>query len=381
MDNPQSNNALAIPGPTLSSSPSPTSSRASSRARASHEYADAQTDARARDTDESSPLPAFLRQNRLDLHNKFIDLEWQQRERLHLSDHSGDATAQFARFKSDEVGARNRYLNVDPYKNNRIRLKVPEGHNDYINASPIKLPPTAGGEDKYFIATQGPKSDSYSHIWRMIWDETADPAVIVMLTQTHESGKEKCFQYFPLDADDETLPINEHDEFGDGFTGTLTLKHLDEDKSTRSIIRELELRAADGRTKTVWHLLFGGWPDFLVPEGEDRAALVRLVRLSQQKNAAHPGSPRIVHCSAGVGRTGTFAALDWLLAELESGALDDVGEEEDPIAELVDRLRQQRMMMVQGDTQFVFLYDLLKELWMERWKARTGESAATVESS
>jgi len=192
----------------------------------------------------------------------------------------------------------------------------------------------------------------------MIWHETADPAIIVMLTQTHESGREKCFQYFPLDMTD---PIS------DGFTAILTLKSISEDASTRSTIRELELQTADGATKTVWHLLFAGWPDFLIPEGEDRAALLRLVQLSASKNA-HPDSPRIVHCSAGVGRSGTFIALDWLLAELAQGNLDNVTEESDPIVDVVDRLRQQRMMMVQGEQQFWFLYDVVKQLWIERWQ-------------
>jgi protein-tyrosine phosphatase len=90
----------------------------------------------------------------VDIHGKFVDLEWQQRERLHTGDNGDDETSQWARLRSDEVVARNRYFNVDPYMTNRVRLRVPDGHNDYINASPIKLLTTAKGEEKYFIATQ-----------------------------------------------------------------------------------------------------------------------------------------------------------------------------------------------------------------------------------
>lgn len=203
----------------------------------------------------------------------------------------------------------------------------------------------------------------------MIWHETASPAVIVMLTQTHEAGKEKCFQYFPRSLSDPPLAINEHDEFADGFIATVTLLSLTEDPATRSTIREMELRTRDGATKRVWHLLFAGWPDFLVPEDEDRAALLKLVALSAAKNE-DSGSPRVVHCSAGVGRSGTFIALDWLLGELDEGCLDQVEDGLDPVAEVVDRLRQQRMMMVQGEQQFSFLYDVLKMLWIERWRQR-----------
>lgn len=277
--------------------------------------------------------------------------------------------SQWTRVSGDDVTKRNRYINVDPFLNNRIKLKVPEGHSDYINASPIHLPRTNEGEEKYFIATQGPKEDSYSHIWRMIWHETGNPGIIVMLTQTQESGREKCFQYFPADMENPTLDINEIDEFEDNFLASLTLKCVKADEETRSTVREMELRTQEGETKTIWHFLFAGWPDFLIPEGEDKTALVELIARTAALNTA-TGSPRIVHCSAGVGRSGTFIALDWLLGELEDGALDEVPESFDPVADVVDRLRMQRVMMVQGESQFVFLYDVLREHWKERWRRR-----------
>jgi protein-tyrosine phosphatase len=260
-------------------------------------------------------------------------------------------------------------MNVDPYVQNRVPLKVPEGHSDYINASFIKLQNTISGTNKEFIATQGPKEGIYGHVWRMIWHECSDPAVIVMLTQIYESGREKCFQYFPFDMTNPILPINEEDEFEDGFIATLTLKNITEDKATSSTIREMELATADGETKTVWHMLFGGWPDYSIPEGEDINGLVRLVDFSASKNPTtttpNP-SPRIVHCSAGVGRTGTFIALDWLLAEFREGRLDKIDDDVDPIADVVEELRGQRMMMVQGEQQFSFLYDVMRQLWLDR---------------
>jgi protein-tyrosine phosphatase len=259
-------------------------------------------------------------------------------------------------------------MNVDPFVNNRIRLKVPEGHSDYINASFIELQTTISSTKKEFIATQGPKEGIHGHVWRMIWHECSDPVVIVMLTQTYESGREKCFQYFPYDMENPVLPINEEDEFEDGFTATLTLKNITEDKSTSSTIREMELETADGETKTVWHMLFGGWPDYSIPEGENINGLVRLVDFSASKNPQvdDKAPPRVVHCSAGVGRTGTFIALDWLLAEFREGRLDKITDDVDPIADVVDNLRGQRMMMVQGEQQFFFLYDVMRQLWLDR---------------
>jgi len=206
----------------------------------------------------------------------------------------------------------------------------------------------------------------------MIWHETGDPAVVVMLTQTHEAGKEKCFQYFPADMENPNLNINEQDEFGDNFLGSLTLRNITQDAETRSVLREMKLETADGQTKTVFHYLFARWPDFGAPEHEDKDALLSLINISDRTNTA-PGSPRIVHCSAGVGRSGTFIALDWLLTELEEGSLDQVPDDLDPIVNLVDELRRQRMYMVQAEPQFWFLYEVLKEYWTIRWKRRQTE--------
>jgi protein-tyrosine phosphatase len=90
------------------------------------------------------------------IHDKFVDLEWKQRNRLAtgMQTPTSDTTSQWARITGDEVTKRNRYLNVDPFMHNRIRLKVGEGYSDYINASPIKLQSTKSGTEKNFIATQ-----------------------------------------------------------------------------------------------------------------------------------------------------------------------------------------------------------------------------------
>lgn len=304
--------------------------------------------------------------------------------------------SKWSRLSGDVVTARNRYLNVEVFEQNRIRLKVGEGVSDYINASPIQL-----GKRRY-IATQGPKNTNVNHFYRMLNAEVSGTAVVVMLTQTHESGREKCFQYYPLSAEESPLQIPLDQESGDGFQGTVELLSAEEDHSTRSEVRHMRLRTHTEETpdapeeKDIYHLLFSGWPDFLVPEGEDRAALTRLIQLSAKLNA-NPSSksdantngstaaldfansdqdnPRIVHCSAGVGRSGTFIALDYLLSLLYSGQLDAIPADQDPIMDTVDSLRQQRMMMVQGEGQYHFVYETLKQAFIER---ANGGGADTV---
>lgn len=299
----------------------------------------------------------------------------------------GQPQSEWSRLSGDSIAARNRYLNVEPYASNRVKLKVAEGANDYINASPIRL-----GKRKY-IATQGPKDTSVNHFYRMLAAEVKSPAVVVMLTQTHEAGREKCFQYYPLSPEESPMIIPEDDEAQDGWQGEVHLDTVANDEGSRSELRRLRLRTttADGAQNEteIRHLLFSGWPDFLIPEGEDRLALVELIRLSASLNRPHfpkpksqtngvhtplaqsfttieQDNPRIIHCSAGVGRSGTFIALDYLLSMLYSDQLDDLPPDSDPIAEAVDLLRQQRMMMVQGESQFNFLYDVLREQMVAR---------------
>lgn len=217
----------------------------------------------------------------------------------------------------------------------------------------------------------------------MVQEQNA--GVVVMLTQTHEAGREKCWAYYPVgDGDDEKIVKAEED----GWKGEVELEALREDARARSQVRQLKLRTSKEESanvveRDVHHLLFAGWPDFLVPEGEDRTALVELVRLSaalsspsssstmdsslpQALENVDPAQPRVIHCSAGVGRSGTFIALDYLLHLLHTGELDHLSADKDPIVEIVDSLRQQRMMMVQGEGQFMFLYDVLREHWSAR---------------
>lgn len=193
----------------------------------------------------------------------------------------------------------------------------------------------------------------------MVRHETGDVAVIVMLTPTEESGREKCYQYFPLDAESSPFQIQSSGREDDSLEGEVSFVELASSTGPSTFVRKLSLTFGT-ESKTVWHLLFTAFPDFGVPEDDDRAELLELVKLSAEKNSV-PSNPRIIHCSAGVGRSGTFIALEFLLAQLESGALSRLGENEDIVNDVVHRLREQRMMMVQMEGQFHFLYDVLRE--------------------
>lgn len=193
----------------------------------------------------------------------------------------------------------------------------------------------------------------------MVWQETKEVAVIVMLTQLTEGGREKCFQYFPFDVDADGLHIEPIDGSGQIPEGTVTLLEAAVHENSRTTIRKMLLTFGE-ESRIVWHLLFSGWPDFGVPESEERAGLLELLTLSSEKNH-DPRNPRIIHCSAGVGRSGTFIALEHLLAQLEAGAIAEVKDDEDMIFDVVNQLREQRMTMVQSDAQYYFLHQVLRE--------------------
>ena len=237
--------------------------------------------------------------------------------------------------------ARNRWTRAMPFANNRVHLS--NTSFDYINASPIDI-----GSLKH-IATQNPTS--IYDFWRMTWDENINS--ITMLMPVNGSGEDRCARYYPRD-------ISAIIKIGD-FQITLVKKAVEHSCTE---VRELQVLHGD-ETRTVWHFAFLGWPDSGVPSGDDRLALLGLIKLSRY--SLKDDIPRMVHCSAGCGRTGTFIALDYLLEELERGAFD--GELElDPVFETVDYLREKRVMMVQNVAQFRFIYDTL--LW--RWNDKQG---------
>ncbi|GAB1211756.1 hypothetical protein ATERTT37_000880 [Aspergillus terreus] len=331
---------------------------------------DPELDRPALETGDTDEVPPFLCQSLQEIHQKFDELEWIQRARINEGTMAQDPSHRWALEDDPEVKARNRYMNVQAWANSRIHLRVPDGKCDFINASPIVLRDSLSQEERRYIATQGPKLGNITHFWQMVFHETKDVGVIVMLTQTFESGREKCSQYFPLSSQNPTIILREdesdhfanddsEEDMEDGVLGHVTLLETVVDVQSRSEVRKLQLTFGS-ESKIVWHFLFSGWADYSKPEGEDRDALLHLIKLSASK--CTPDNPRIVHCSAGVGRTGTFIALDHLLLELESEQLLKATDPDvDPVFETVNQMREQRMMMVYNEMQLHFIYEVLRE--------------------
>ncbi|GFO40636.1 receptor-type tyrosine-protein phosphatase alpha-like, partial [Plakobranchus ocellatus] len=227
---------------------------------------------------------------------------------------------------SAQTSKKNRYKNILPYDHSRVLLQVDadKKHEDYINASFVK----GYNTEESFIASQAPNSVILNDFVRMLWEKQVDR--VVMLTNLIEDRKIKCTMYWPED---------EEVTFGEIKVKLLTTKVFAE-----YTIRQMRLSkdAESPRTLTQFH--FTAWPDKSVPDSP--WGLVDF----QQRVLASPGSgPLLVHCSAGVGRTGTFIALCHLLQEAEAtGKMDFLS--------TLWRLRQDRMQMIQTLDQYKFLH-------------------------
>lgn len=275
---------------------------------------------------------------------------------------------------------RNRYVNIMPYEKTRVHLNVLEG-NDYINASYVKVDvPHQSLSPGYYIATQGPTRHTYTQFWQMCYDECpSDNIVIVMVTPLSEHGREKCYPYWPQkDNDFEKIdipqiqcptksdPLYKPEEMST-FPQGLTIEFIEQKRYEDGQYTLTNLRLVNNVTnefKTVHHFYFDQWRDMSKPQ--EIIPIMQLCRHSHSLNSN--GNPIIVHCSAGVGRSGTFIALDHLIhdtsdfAENGNGVDDDEIYTKDLIEQIVLQLRSQRMKMVQMNDQFRFIYHAGKYL-------------------
>lgn len=229
---------------------------------------------------------------------------------------------------------KNRYSDILPYDFSRVKLEIIDNdpNTDYINASFIK---GYSGEDEY-IACQGPKEDTTYDFWRMI--DQYEVNIIVMLTQLVEKGKVKCHQYYPV--------IRE--TFGYENITIRCTSELD----FRTYTQRTLILQKENNKRNITHFHFKDWPDHDVPEDFD--SMINFCQILRRNMTANKGFV-VIHCSAGIGRTGTLIAIDILLQHLrDNRKLDVFG--------TVYRLRHNRINMVQRESQYAFIYNCVKQV-------------------
>ncbi|XP_069161945.1 receptor-type tyrosine-protein phosphatase H-like isoform X5 [Procambarus clarkii] len=243
-----------------------------------------------------------------------------------LSPHNEATTA-----NRDYNRMKNRFKNIFPYDNARVNLSVLEKPgSDYINASYMK----DIDQKQFFIAAQGPMPSTTADFWRMVWEQRV--YVIVMLTNLLEKGRDKCAQYWPRVSEPFIT------------AGKFTIRNHNEESRVNHAIRLLEVSLGNQK-RLVKQYHFTGWPDFGAPDNVNYLLdFMAEVRRTMPTNGEH----LLVHCSAGVGRTGTFITLWNLMDGVDSNRIGDVIN----IKQMVLDMRQYRPHMVQALDQYLYLF-------------------------
>lgn len=228
----------------------------------------------------------------------------------------------------------NRYRDVSPYDHSRVKLENSE--NDYINASLVMVEEA----QRAYILSQGPLRNTCGHFWLMIWEQCSK--AVIMLNRVIEKGSEKCAQYWPTPKERQ-MP----------FTDTGFVVYLcSEEVQTCYTIRVLELQnTKTGESRQIYHFHYTSWPDFGVPESP-ASFLSFLFRVRESGSLGSEHGPSVVHCSAGIGRSGTFALVDTCLVLMDRRQNPSSVD----IQKVLLDMREYRMGLIQTSDQLRFSY-------------------------
>ncbi|CAN9514045.1 unnamed protein product [Ophioblennius macclurei] len=228
----------------------------------------------------------------------------------------------------------NRYRDVSPYDHSRVKLKNCE--NDYINASLVSVKEA----QRAYILSQGPLRNTCGHFWLMIWEQASK--AVIMLNRVIEKGSEKCAQYWPTTEEEQM-----------SFTDTgFVVRLLSEEDQCHYTIRVLELQnTKTGESREIYHFHYTTWPDFGVPESP-ASFLSFLFKVRESGSLGTDHGPSVVHCSAGIGRSGTFALVDSCLVLMDR-RMDPWSVD---IQKVLLSMREYRMGLIQTPDQLRFSY-------------------------
>ncbi|CAH4038639.1 tyrosine-protein phosphatase non-receptor type 1-like isoform X1 [Pieris brassicae] len=226
----------------------------------------------------------------------------------------------------------NRYRDVSPYDHTRVKLNRIE--RDYINANYVNIPRA----NRKYILTQGPLAATMGHFWLMVWEQCCTG--IIMLNRLIENKETKCHQYWPGEVGSESIYEDVQ----------LAVTLISEQNKNYYILRKFKLQDLESmNTREILQFHYITWPDFKVPKSPTQ--FLEFLSDVRSSGILDSSGPPIVHCSAGIGRSGTFCLVDSTLFSMESEGVNNV----DP-KEILKNMRTQRMGLIQNTDQFRFSY-------------------------
>nr|XP_028568191.1 tyrosine-protein phosphatase non-receptor type 6 isoform X1 [Podarcis muralis]XP_028568192.1 tyrosine-protein phosphatase non-receptor type 6 isoform X1 [Podarcis muralis]XP_028568193.1 tyrosine-protein phosphatase non-receptor type 6 isoform X1 [Podarcis muralis] len=238
-----------------------------------------------------------------------------------------------------ENKGKNRYKNILPFDHSRVILQDRDPGSDYINANYIKNKLFSPEEcSKTYIASQGCLDATTNDFWQMVWQENS--RIIVMTTREVEKGRNKCVPYWP--------EVGSSKEYG-----PYIVENIGEHDALEYKLRQLCLSSVHNSeaVRDIWHYQYLSWPDHGVPS-EPGGVLGFLDQVNQKQESIPGAGPIIVHCSAGIGRTGTIIVIDMIVDLISIKGFDcDID-----IPKAIQMVRSQRSGMVQTEAQYKFIY-------------------------
>ena len=232
---------------------------------------------------------------------------------------------------------KDRYSDIKSYSHNIITIN--QGKN-YINASPINII-----SNKYFISTQGPKKETIEDFWTMVWEHKCN--VIVMLCCEKEGGREKCAIYWD---ENKVKKFNK-------------IQIEKEEIKKYYIIRKIKIfNKGEQKEKIVHQIHFNGWPDHGVPNTQDGTIFDTFSEIIELVDKIRGDDPIVVHGSAGAGRTGTFISMYYLEKEIKRQIKAKCEIILFNIFNLVRKLKEMRLYLVQTESQYRFIYEFVRYL-------------------
>lgn len=253
------------------------------------------------------------------------------------SRHYGDRLLRYPTATTYNNYAKNRYADVLANENSRVIL--PAGK--YINANYID-----GFYPKQFIAAQAPLPSTFEDFWSMVWQSKVN--IIVMLTQLIEKRRKKADLYFPTKEGEISL-------YG-GLSVKLTRIV---EYNAEILIRVFEMTQGE-ESRNLFHVQSVSWADCGVVCTSHLRLLIGLTEALQKcphvasvrRETSTFCAPLLVHCSAGIGRTGTFIASYLALSFL-------LGHKEPNVKQIVTHLRKYRDNCVQTKEQYLLIHKII----------------------